>query len=174
MSISDKIQLASIAASTFISIISIIIAVSSLKLTKRSIEDANRPYVSCYASNIDTGFSHKYFVIKNFGKSAAIIKGLEFDKPLDKFNQVKQLKSVINSSIMPNQKFISVVDDNYKEIINVTIHYTDLNGKNYKEVFSINFAYAADLLWTQTNRNNKSDEYNAILNATHSIIKFFS
>lgn len=53
--ISDWIQILSIVATTIISIVSVIIATKSLRLTRNSIEDANRPYIGCYVEMIEVG-----------------------------------------------------------------------------------------------------------------------
>lgn len=69
ITISDWIHVAAINISSLISIISIIIAVKSLQTTKKSMEDANKPYIACYIDMVEVGHFQKYLIIKNFGRT---------------------------------------------------------------------------------------------------------
>lgn len=94
---SDWIQILSIIATTIISIVSVIIATKSLRLTKKSIEDANRPYIGCFVEMIEVGHFQKYFVIKNFGKTPATIVDIKFNKEIKGLGREGKLDSVKNA-----------------------------------------------------------------------------
>ncbi|MCU4809604.1 hypothetical protein [Bacillus cereus] len=171
MKLTDWIQIAGIIASTIISISSIIIAVKSLKLTQKSIEDANRPYITCFISAIDTGFLAKYFIIKNFGKTSARIINIEFNKELTELGRNGSIDSIINTTIVPNQKFMTVVPSQMNDIIDVTITYEDSNKKLFKETYTINFGYSKDLVYKVVNQSGLDSTANTMQNTAQSLIK---
>lgn len=132
------------------SIIAIVISVRSLKATKRSIEDANRPYVVAYLNWewLDLNL-REYLVIKNFGKSGAIIRNITFSEPWkNSQNQQPIFNNMDGYFIAPNQKFISLAEVNTvgtgperarKTSITMTISYTWDKGRqsdNFTHTFS--------------------------------------
>lgn len=86
---SDIIEIVSIITSTLLSVISLWIAVKSLKQSQKSIEiaelsieESNRPYVVVYRDFIQVlNTAHEYLVIKNFGNTGATIDSLEISPP---------------------------------------------------------------------------------------------
>src|SRR5690625_5063871 len=121
--VSDWIQIVSILATTTISIISVFIALKSLKLTRKSIEDANKPYISCYVEMIEVGHFQKYFVIKNFGNTPAIIIDIAFDKHIKDLGRNGKIDSIKDTMIAPGQKFITSVNIEEKEMFTVHLVY---------------------------------------------------
>ncbi|OUB41435.1 hypothetical protein [Bacillus thuringiensis] len=173
MKISDWIQISGIVVSTLVAITSIFIALKSLRLTRKSIEEANRPYVTCFAYAIDTGFQAKYFVIKNFGNSGAQIINIEFSKNLPEIGRNGTINSVINSLIAPNQKFMTAVPSEMNDIVDVKITYKDSSNNLFIESHTINFGYSQDLFYTTVKHSHLSDTANTMQNVTQSIIKHF-
>ncbi|MCD2332908.1 hypothetical protein [Bacillus cereus] len=171
MKISDWIQISGIVVSTLVAITSIFIALKSLKLTRKSIEEANRPYVTCFVSSIDTGFRAKYFVIKNFGKSGARIINIEFNKNLPKLGRNGKIDSIINSLIAPNQKFMTTVPSEMDDIVDVKITYEDSNNNLFEESHTINFGYSKDLTYKNVDNSGLDDTANTMRNVAQSIIK---
>src|SRR5690625_3842934 len=121
--ISGWIQIVSIIATTIISIVSITIATKSLRLTRKSIEDANKPYISCYVEMIEVGHFQKYFVIKNFGNTPAIIIDITFDKHIKDLGRNGKIDSIKDTMIAPGQKFITSVNIEEKEMFTVHLVY---------------------------------------------------
>lgn len=173
MKISDWIQISGIVVSTLVAITSIFIALKSLKLTRKSIEEANRPYVTCFVSAIDTGFQAKYFVIKNFGKSGARIINIEFNKNLPELGRNGTIDSIINSLIAPNQKFMTAVPSKMDDIVDVKITYKDSNNNLFEESHTINFGYSQDLVFKTVKHSHLNDTANTMQNVAQSIIKHF-
>lgn len=110
MNVSDWIQVLSIFSTLLISVVSITIATKSLKLTKKSIEDANKPFISCYIEMVEVGHFQKYFIIQNYGKTPATILDVRFNKEITGLGRNGSLDSIKNSLIAPNQKFITAVN----------------------------------------------------------------
>ncbi|EAH1856309.1 TPA_asm: hypothetical protein GEK33_02415 [Listeria monocytogenes] len=172
MTISDWIQILSIIATLIISIVSIVIASKSLKLTKTSIESANRPYVTCYLDMVTVGHFQKYLIIKNFGSSPAIIKDISFiGEPA--FKNRADLDSLNETTIAPNQKFIILFDKKApdKSIISVIISYQDLIGNFYKEVFQLNPNFSKDIVYASARNSKDSEESYILKNTLHEYTK---
>src|SRR5699024_12065343 len=90
-----------------------------------------------YVETIDTIYFSKHLVIKNFRKTSAKIKSLDFTSELDEFNKDNQMQSLVKGMIAPNQKFTTSLKNDFNKIINAEITYLDLNGKEYKEIIFI-------------------------------------
>jgi hypothetical protein len=168
MTISNYLQLLAI-------IVSLFAALSGIYIANKNIAHATRPYISVYSQFIDTTTATKYVVIKNFGKSMAKIESIKFSKPFLTINQVTQLQSLVGTTIAPSQKFMSFVENNFKEHITVTVKYSDLNGTKYSENYPLNFDATDQLFWINTNYpgadKNDSTETVAIRSAAHLIAK---
>lgn len=161
MSISDIIQIVAIIVSTVISIISICIAVKSLKQTNKSICDANKSDVVIYPDFIQVNsIRTNYLIIKNFGKSSAIIDSIDFSNNDFFENTYTPFYNLSKCSIAPNQTFSTIVD--YKKYpyipFDITIKYHDNLG-SYEKFFSINTeAMAKQLVGLATSNNQDSLE----------------
>lgn len=173
MSISDMIQTIAIITSLVVSIVAILQTRTSIKMTQKSIEDANRPYIAIYVETTEISSFSKHFVIKNFGSSSAKILSITFNADLDKINNEKKMQSLVNGTVAPEQKFTSAMDPHFKETIEATIVYSDLTGKIYTEVSSIKTDMSSQLLWSSPSNSKDSSESTAIKQATNAIIKAF-
>jgi len=173
ITITDWIQAISAVIGLITSITAVVISVKSLKLTEKSILNANRPYVTMYVETIDTIYFSKHLVIKNFGKTSAKIKSLDFTSELDEFNKDNQMQSLVKGMIAPNQKFTTSLKNDFNKIINAEITYLDLNGKEYKEIISIKTDMSKDLRWSRENTSSDSSEATAIKHSTHAILRAF-
>ncbi|MBC1286999.1 hypothetical protein HB818_14650 [Listeria booriae] len=172
MDISDVIQIIATFITGITAIISVIIAVKSLQITQKSIEDANKPVVVCYLDIVDVGFYKRYFIIKNFGRTPAKIMSMSFQNLQSKIGR-NNLESLNNTIIAPNQKFVVLLDDDYtnKDNFSVTICYEDLNGNHFKELFSLNPSFSKDISYAKRRSTAKSEELNDLTNMHHSVAK---
>lgn len=147
-----------------VSIVAIVISVKSLKQSEYSIIQANRPYVVVYREYIQIlDAVHELIVIKNFGKSGAIIESITFS-PEYKDRVVGFNKNLFcninNTFIAPNQSITTVVSTNAlndkvkrKGITKVQVSYYDLSSKNkdkFIEVFNINEDLRKDLIFSKS------------------------
>ncbi|MBS5885168.1 hypothetical protein [Clostridium sp.] len=159
MTNSDTIQIISIIVSTIISIVSIYIAIKSLKQTNKSIIDANKSDVVIYSDYIQVHSSRmNYLIIKNFGKSSAVIDNIEFSNDNFYANANKPFYNLSKCSIAPNQVYSSRVK--YKKdpyvSFDVTINYHDNMG-SYSKTFPINTEAIAKQLVSLTTNNQQTE-----------------
>lgn len=148
---------------------------SSIILTSRNIKLTNRPYISIYVEFIDTVTASKYLVIKNFGKTAGIVTKITYSQAFKNHFGNDQFSSIINCAVMPQQKFMTFIDNETKLLLSATIEYKDLNGKTYTESYPIKFSATDQLTWVESNTpygsENDSSETKAIHAAAHLITK---
>lgn len=146
----DWIQLATSIVTAITSIIAIVISVCSLRATKRSIEDANRPYVVAYLAWMWLDDNLKeYLVIKNFGKTGATIENISYDEPwLSPTTKVSVFGKMNGYFLAPDQKYTSLVEidatgqghaRSRKVPVTMTINYSWKDGTKrdtFKHTFS--------------------------------------
>jgi hypothetical protein len=157
--ISDILQIIAIIASTLTSITSIVIALRSLKLTNKSILDSNRPYVVVYSDFMQISSTRmNYIIIKNYGKSSAIIDKITFSNDNFYAGDNRPFHNLTSCSIAPNQFYSTRVK--YKKdpyiSFDVQIEYHD-RISTYKETFTINTEALAKQ-GVQLTTNNQQNE----------------
>lgn len=164
LSTSDVIEIASIITGSLLSIISLWIAVKSLKqsqksieLAELSIEESNRPYVVVYRDFVQIlNTAHEYLVIKNFGNTGATIDSLEISPPYsDSDVHFDNFKNINNTFIAPRQSINSAVFANSANnrrtgITKISIKY-HTDHKTYSDVFCINEDIMRDIIISKTN-----------------------
>lgn len=137
----EVIQMIASTATVGVSLVSIWIALRSLKVSKESLLQNNRPYVVIYLSSINSFKTEKYVVIKNFGKSGATITGIHLDLLDDSFGEKKEyihgfVLQHSNSFIAPNQAF-QLPLFNFDIVGSIFITYVDSNGFIYEEKYEL-------------------------------------
>lgn len=173
MSIGDWIQVIAIVTSLIVSIISIVQTKKSIDITKNMIKAESRPYLSFYIEYLEKNRRFKYFVIKNFGTTFAKIQKINFNKPLDKVTENFKFSSLVGGTIAPNQKFTSVIGQDFKETIIVNLIYSDLDGNIYDESFEVKTDITSSLLWVDVDTPEKAirESNNEIVNEIKDISK---
>ncbi|GKT04501.1 hypothetical protein [Furfurilactobacillus entadae] len=167
MQISDWIQIGAI-------LVSLITSGYAIWINVQNNRNQSRPYVMVYVDFIDVVSATKYIVIKNFGHSGAKITKLTFDKNLDSTNERTHLQTLVNGLIAPNQKWMSVVLNSFRENVPCHIEYEDMSGKKYKDSFVLNFGIEYDAHWTKADSNSEEPVdilSDSIKNASHAIVK---
>ncbi|EFM32706.1 TPA: hypothetical protein VB230_001161 [Streptococcus pyogenes] len=174
ITISDYISMLSIAVSTLVSIVSIYyshkavkIASNANQLTAKITAEANRPIIVAYLDTIEINEFHKYLVIKNFGNTSATILDLKFSKDIDElgFN----MSSLIDYTIAPSQKFMHILDNEFKQNVIVNIIYQDHTGETYDEIYQIKTDATSKLLWIGSADSNRN--YKLLKNSAEAVIK---
>ncbi len=89
---SDYVQTVGILASLFVGMVSIIISVCTLRQNSKMIEGESRPYIAIYMTSLYVQDLKNYIVIKNFGKSAALITGFDINVDLTKYAGPKKFR----------------------------------------------------------------------------------
>jgi hypothetical protein len=161
----QDVEIISTVVGLLVSFIAVIISIFSLKLTQKSIEEANRPYVVVYRDYIQVlNNVHEYIVIKNFGKTGAIIDSIIFDPPYKETIRDREIfQNISNTFIAPGQSITTVATPNAFEgeregIIKVTIRY-HANKKKYEEKITLNEDLIKDIAFSKsTPSKNKSIE----------------
>lgn len=140
---SDWITLFGILASTVVSIVSVVIAVLTLRQNSKMIHDSTRPYITLYYTTVSGASYRGYFVVKNFGQTGAYITDFCYDTAL-KNNRLQpetmnqQLDLIKGMYFAPQQKQVIMY---YPEtlpdhVCRFAIGYTDGKDK-YTEICNI-------------------------------------
>lgn len=146
MSVSDWINLSLSCLSLILAVISVITVVLTLKQNNRMIESSSRPYISIYGDMTNFSDLQFYIILKNFGKSGAIITNFSCDVDLSKYNYgitLTPFENIIGTMLAPNQNIVCSIDhqklskDNINTL-NFTIEY-EFCGKTYKESYPVNY-----------------------------------
>lgn len=160
MNITDWIQ-------AFSSIIALAISTFAVIQTYKIQKDSYKPYINVYVEFIDTVTASKYISIKNFGKSPARVTYLKFSKKLDESNKDTNMQSIIGTTLAPNQKVMTFIDNEYSEKLTATIHYTNKRNHLYSETFPLNlniddFHWITENLPDKDKKRENSSEARAI------------
>ena len=147
MGISDWINVVLCILSFVLAAISVVTVVITLRQNKKMIEESNRPYITIYGDEINFSSPQFYLILKNFGKTGAIINSLECDIDLSKYNyniKITPFQNIVGTLIAPNQNIVCNIDnkklgEDNVDIINFTISYS-ANGKTYQEKYPVNYS----------------------------------
>lgn len=169
MDASDWIGIASIVATTAVSIISVVIAVKALRQTSQIIEDEGRPYVTIHYKVVVCGLSSGYFVLKNYGRSGANIKRFEFDQRLEDSNRLAQnynrpqFPKLEGMFLAPGQsQLVEYMPSNIPSgTFTFNIVYTG-GSKEYCERVDIDVAAISSLILSYSTPSNMSNDLKAI------------
>lgn len=143
----NRTEIISSIIQTVTSIVAVVIAITSLVWTTKSQRDANKPYIVAYLKQVlSSSTLITYLVIKNYGKTGAIVTNVTAVPALDcgnlKFenNPFSNFKSQI---IAPNQSYAAGISigRSSSELKTtkfvLTICYLDQQSKKQTETFSL-------------------------------------
>lgn len=132
------------ASSLLVAIVSIVIAIKSLKQSNQMLEEESRPYIVVYGFSANFGTPRYTIAIKNFGKTAAVIeefipsidlKQIAFDKEEKRI----PFDNITGMTIVPNFSIIRDVEWNGNpNTIQFHVKYTS-SGKTYEEDFKLKY-----------------------------------
>lgn len=171
MDISDWLNLLVASVAIIVSVISLRQSEKSIKLTEKSIEDANRPYVACYLSFVDVGYFQKYLIFKNFGSTPAIITNIEVDNDSIEIGVGLGFNSLKNTTIAPGQKFVTTFDVSSDSPIKIKVTYKDMNGNSSTDNFDLNTNFAKNLSYTRKSSSALTDAENDLRHSLHAMAK---
>ena len=145
--------------------VSVVTVVLTLKQNNKMIETANRPYVVLSGETANFQSPSFYLVLKNYGKSGAIIEELTFEKDLSAYTYnsgIKPFGYIKKASLAPNQNIVCSLDgrkisEDKVDFINGTIKYR-FGQKIYDETFSINIRSIFKNLTTKASTKGKELE----------------
>ncbi|MGH2064811.1 hypothetical protein ACRCJ1_00230 [Aerococcus sp. L_4] len=139
------------------SIVAVVISYKSLKLTRQSIEEANRPVIVLSLRYTYTlSALHEYIVIKNYGNTSGTITDLKFNHSLSVLNDGSPLFSQsVPFTLAPGQSFSTVLrtnafnkDEKERNIV-ANITYKDFN-RTFNDKFYLNQNLAKDVRLSKT------------------------
>lgn len=160
--------------SFLLALISVITVVVTLRQNHTMIENESRAYISIYGDVTNCQGAAFYLIIKNFGKSNAIILSLECDTDLSRFSYFKERIPFLHMKdalIAPGQSFKCTLQhvllfNSEIQFINFKVSYKS-NNKKYSETFCINLQSFSDLI--QTNATSKGNELYILSNTLQDI-----
>ena len=141
LDISDKITLGGIIISLFVSVISIIISVKTLKQNNKMIEENTRPVISMYSRYYNDML---YIVLKNFGNSPCTIDFVESNMNITKEEDQGfigcPLENTIGAVIPPQHNIVLTLISCRleQESYHFKIKYSS-STKSYCEEFTVNW-----------------------------------
>lgn len=173
LSTENKIEIISMLATSITSIISIFIAVATLKQSNKIQKESNRPYIAVSLNYIHISQRNKYIIVKNYGNTAGTIKSISLSKKLgfnnDSIN--KPFANIANTVLAPNQAITTYVEfEPNSKPIEVTITYTSF-CETFTEKYTLNPAFSSDLVSKKHTVNSYSNTENLILNTTEEFIR---
>ncbi len=171
MDISVIINIILCVLSFLLAVISVITVVVTLRQNSVMLENESRAYVSIYGDTISCHGTIFYLIIKNFGRSNALITSLECDTNLSVFSYVENLvpfSHMKNTSIAPNQVYKCALRQiplfgSGISTINFKISY-ESNNKVYCDTFCINLDSFRNLVNVKSSVK-KGDELMTIASA---------
>lgn len=134
LNISDMIQVINIICSSVLSIISVIIAVKALSQGSKALKESTRPYITISYEVINTLNPNAFFLIKNYGHTAATIVDFKYDID-DKYPDIEsQFSKVVGTYFAPGQKKLYLFDASSLSQDEINFDITYKCGKEiYKE-----------------------------------------
>lgn len=160
-----------------VSIIAVIVSVLSLKQTQHSIEAANRPYVVVYRDYIQIlNNVQEYIIIKNFGKTGAIIDSLNCNPSYKNTVTNKNVfENIGDTFIAPGQSIstvtsINALKEERRGVTEININY-HANKKHYQETINLNGELKSDLIFSKTNPSKNKGVEEIIIKATQETLR---
>lgn len=184
LTVSDTIEIVSIIVSSILALLSLWIAVKSLKQSQKSIElaeltieESNRPYVVAYRDFIQVlNTPREYLIIKNFGNTGATIDSVCIDPPYENSDVgFQDLKNLENHFIAPRQSISTVIfanatNNHRKGIAEIRITYHTQQRK-YSETFSINEDLKRDIYIAKSNPSKNKTVEEILAKSTEELLR---
>jgi hypothetical protein len=172
MSLSDRIQLATVLISSITAISSIIISVLTLRQTNKITREANRAYINIYLDVIAmNGNNSVYFIIKNHGNTPGKIIDIKCSLlDVKKVFILNPFEHLINFELAPKQSFSTFVKTDGIGTFTCDIKYSQ-GKKIYKDTFLLNPSFADGVIHIDRESNPPKEISDTIRNETEALIK---
>lgn len=161
LDISDWINVAAVIVALLVGVISIIIALLTLRQNSKMIEESTRPYITVYSDCTNFQDVHYHVILKNFGNTGAVITKFETSCDLGDLirnNFRKPFEHIVGTFVAPNQSFKAILDIAYVKNpphkIDFQIEYQTSN-KTYSEFITLNIAATMDLTLARASTKDK-------------------
>ncbi len=157
LTITDRIELFAALVTLFVGLVSIIISVRTLRQNRKMIEGETRPYLQVYGATTNFGTKPRfYIVLKNFGKSGAVIEQFNCGPAASQqYCNVPLFQHIAGAMIAPGQSFAAPIDVEHECDIkfNISIRYKS-GAKSYNEQYVL---HVKPYLEIQSIREPKND-----------------
>ncbi len=162
MTPSDWVNLSLSILSFILAVISVVTVVITLRQNNKMIESSSRPYIVVYGDMTNFSDLQFYIILKNFGKSGAVIKKLTCDVDLSKYNYgitLTPFERIENTMLAPNQNIVCSIDHQKLNkddinVLNFSIEY-EFCGKSYNENYTVNYGAFRKNITTKSSTQNK-------------------
>lgn len=161
MSISDKIEIASIIFSSLLSAIAIIISVLTLIQNNKMIEESSRPYIAISKHVVAISNPREYLILKNYGSTGAEIVDIKCSIPIEnllKENPDKRepFSYLIGTFVAPNQTFSPIISTKNVQEENISFTITYKSGiKTYTTISNIQVQQDHGILYSKCSTSGK-------------------
>lgn len=160
MDISTIVSICSSIGAFLLSFISVIILIVTIRQNHLILENDSRAYLSIYTDTTDCHAVTLYLILKNFGKSNAIITHFECDTDLTPFSRLEgfvPFAHMENTSIAPGQSYKYALSQaplkfSEKQEINFNVSYKS-NRKKYSESICVSLPP----IWDEIHTNAPSE-----------------
>ena len=177
ITITDVIQAFAATIGIIASLIALWQSKKSIKLTEKSIREANRPVVAVYLEYSQVISTPKeYLVIKNFGNTPATIDLLELDTKINIIKDGEIFTHSVPFILAPKQSFSTVLrvdvfdSQQAEQNINVKINYHD-SIQQYSDTFNLNQNLVKDMRFSKTKPSKNSTVQQVLSQTTEEIIR---
>ena len=132
--------------SLVIVVVSVKVALATLKQNNRMIEDSTRPYVGMTGEHVNNSSTEYKLVLKNYGSSEAFVREITFvgtslKGALPVKPEREPFEHLVGSSILPGQSFVCILNgtviDGLPSYIETRIKYESSIGNVYEETFNV-------------------------------------
>lgn len=152
-------------SSFLLAVMSVIILIVTIRQNNRMPENESRAYLSIYGDTTNYHGVNFYLILKNFGKSSAMITSLECDTDLSPFSYMEKLvpfSHIVNTSVVPGQSFkcsLQQVPLFRSGIPSITFKLSyESNEKKYDDVCCISLqAYTGLIITNASTKNQEID-----------------
>lgn len=147
MTVAEYIELGVGLVTAATAVISVLIAVKTLRQNNKMIRNSSRPYIAVSFQSTNSQSISVYLIIKNYGASGAEIKSLKFSDKLVGVSASKiwapPFEGINGTFLAPGQSIVCAIDttklhSNNIECLKATVEYTD-GINNYKEDYPLNY-----------------------------------
>lgn len=177
ITITDVIQAFAATIGIIASLIALWQSKKSIKLTEKSIREANRPVVAVYLEYSQVISTPKeYLVIKNFGNTPATIDLVELDTKINIIKDGEIFTQSVPFILAPKQSFSTVLrvdvfdSQQAEQNINVKIIYHD-SIQQYSDTFNLNQNLVKDMRFSKTKPSKNSTVQQVLSQTTEEIIR---
>ena len=161
MDLPNLISIGATLSSFILSFISVITVIITLRQNTKIITESTRPYITIYIDSITICEQTSFFVLKNFGRSAATITHFEYDDCLKEVTQIspllnEQFDYVKGITLAPGQSKLLQFKMSTLENKDLTfkIKYVNSQNKQFKENVILN---SRNYIHIPENRPNSAD-----------------